>query len=277
MAAHQARKRFGQHFLSDLAVVDEIVRAIAPERNDLMVEIGPGLSALTRPLLERLDHLHAVEIDRDLAGRLRRQYPADKLTVHEADALTVDFSTFGQGVRIVGNLPYNISSPLLFHLMAVADQVRDQHFMLQREVIDRMVAKPGSADYGRLSVMLQSRYRMINLFDVPPEAFDPPPRVMSAIVRMRPLPADRPQPQSEAAFSTVVARAFSQRRKMLRRVLADWAEDIPWEALGIEPTDRAESVTVAQYIGLSDALLAAGRVSAAPDRSAAQDASSEQD
>ncbi|MGO3743212.1 16S rRNA (adenine(1518)-N(6)/adenine(1519)-N(6))-dimethyltransferase RsmA [Kerstersia sp.] len=277
MAAHQARKRFGQHFLSDLAVVDEIVRAIAPERNDLMVEIGPGLSALTRPLLERLDHLHAVEIDRDLAGRLRRQYPADKLTVHEADALTVDFSTFGQGVRIVGNLPYNISSPLLFHLMAVADQVRDQHFMLQREVIDRMVAKPGSADYGRLSVMLQSRYRMINLFDVPPEAFDPPPRVMSAIVRMRPLPADRPQPQSEAAFSTVVARAFSQRRKMLRRVLADWAEDIPWEALGIEPTDRAESVTVAQYIGLSDALLAAGRVSAAPDRNAAQDASSEQD
>lgn len=260
MAAHQARKRFGQHFLSDLAVVDEIVRAISPERSDLMVEIGPGLSALTRPLLDRLDHLHAVEIDRDLAQRLRRQYPAERLTVHEADALTVDFSTFGTGVRIVGNLPYNISSPLLFHLMAVADQVRDQHFMLQREVIDRMVAKPGSADYGRLSVMLQSRYRMINLFDVPPEAFDPPPRVMSAIVRMRPLPADRLRPRSEAAFSTVVARAFSQRRKMLRRVLADWAEDIPWEALGIEPTGRAESVTVAQYIGLSDALLAAGRV-----------------
>lgn len=173
MAAHQARKRFGQHFLSDLAVVDEIVRSISPERSDLMVEIGPGLSALTRPLLDRLDHLHAVEIDRDLAQRLRRQYPAERLTVHEADALTVDFSTFGTGVRIVGNLPYNISSPLLFHLMAVADQVRDQHFMLQREVIDRMVAKPGSADYGRLSVMLQSRYRMINLFDVPPEAFDP--------------------------------------------------------------------------------------------------------
>lgn len=176
----------------------------------------------------------------------------------EADALTVDFAQFGQGLRVVGNLPYNISSPLLFHLMGAAEQVRDQHFMLQREVIDRMVAEPGSGDYSRLSVMLQARYRMEKLFDVAPEAFDPPPRVVSAVVRMAPLPADRLRPASDAAFETVVARAFSQRRKMLRRVLDDWAALTPWDELGIAPTARAEEVGVAQFIGLADALLAAG-------------------
>lgn len=227
MSAHQARKRFGQHFLTDESVVESIVRAIGPARDDRVVEIGPGLSALTRPLLDRIDHLTAVEIDRDLAARLRRQYPAERLTVVEADALTVDFAQFGQGLRVVGNLPYNISSPLLFHLMGAAEQVRDQHFMLQREVIDRMVAEPGSGDYSRLSVMLQARYRMEKLFDVAPEAFDPPPRVVSAVVRMAPLPADRLRPASDAAFETVVARAFSQRRKMLRRVLDDWAALTP--------------------------------------------------
>jgi len=258
MSQHQARKRFGQHFLTDESVVDAIVRAIAPARGDHVIEIGPGLSALTRPLLDRLDRLTAVEIDRDLAARLRRQYPAERLEVVEADALTVDFAAFGDGLRVVGNLPYNISSPLLFHLMGAAEQVRDQHFMLQREVIDRMVAEPGSADYGRLSVMLQSRYRMEKLFDVPPEAFDPPPRVVSAVVRMAPLPPERPRPRSEAAFEQVVARAFSQRRKMLRRVLADWAPQVPWEALGIAPTARAEEVPVAAFIGLADALVESG-------------------
>ena len=166
----------------------------------------------------------------------------------EADALTVDFAQFGPGLRVVGNLPYNISSPLLFHLMASADHIRDQHFMLQREVIDRMVAEPGSSDYSRLSVMLQSRYRMHKLFDVPPEAFDPPPKVVSAVVRMMPLPGDRLRPVSARAFETVVARAFSQRRKMLRRVLADWAPQVPWEALDIAPTARAEDVSVDRYI-----------------------------
>ncbi|KDD87920.1 ribosomal RNA small subunit methyltransferase A [Bordetella bronchiseptica MBORD762] len=258
MSAHQARKRFGQHFLTDESVVESIVRAIGPARDDRVVEIGPGLSALTRPLLDRIDHLTAVEIDRDLAARLRRQYPAERLTVVEADALTVDFAQFGQGLRVVGNLPYNISSPLLFHLMGAAEQVRDQHFMLQREVIDRMVAEPGSGDYSRLSVMLQARYRMEKLFDVAPEAFDPPPRVVSAVVCMAPLPADRLRPASDAAFETVVARAFSQRRKMLRRVLGDWAALTPWDELGIAPTARAEEVGVAQFIGLADALLAAG-------------------
>jgi 16S rRNA (adenine1518-N6/adenine1519-N6)-dimethyltransferase len=251
MSQHQARKRFGQNFLTDESVVESIVRAVAPARGDTVVEIGPGLSALTRPLLERLDRLTAVEIDRDLAARLRKQFEEGRLTVVEADALTVDFSQFGDGLRIVGNLPYNISSPLLFHLMAWADHVRDQHFMLQREVIDRMVAQPGS-------VMLQARYRMHKLFDVPPEAFDPPPKVVSAIVRMVPLPADRLRPASERAFETVVARAFSQRRKMLRRVLADWAAQVPWEALDIPPTARAEDISVDRYIRLSDALVEAG-------------------
>jgi 16S rRNA (adenine1518-N6/adenine1519-N6)-dimethyltransferase len=258
MSQHQARKRFGQNFLTDESVVESIVRAVSPARDDSVVEIGPGLSALTRPLLERLDHLTAVEIDRDLAARLRKQFDATRLTVVEADALTVDFSQFGPALRVVGNLPYNISSPLLFHLMTWADHVRDQHFMLQREVIDRMVAQPGSGDFSRLSVMLQSRYRMHKLFDVPPEAFDPPPKVVSAIVRMVPLPADRLRPVSERAFETVVARAFSQRRKMLRRVLADWAPQVPWEALDIAPTARAEDISVDRYMRLADALVAAG-------------------
>src|SRR5690606_28734993 len=230
--------------------------------DDLVVEIGPGLSALTQPLLRSLAHLTVIEIDRDLAARLRNKYPPDRLTVIEADALTVDVATLGAGLRVVGNLPYNISSPLLFHLMAAADTVRDQHFMLQREVVDRMVAAPGSTDYGRLSVMLQSRYRMDKLFDVPPEAFDPPPRVVSAVVRMVPLPATRLRPVSETALETVVARAFSQRRKMLRRGLGDWAALVPWDALDIAPTARAEEISVEKFIRLTDALVEAGAVAA---------------
>ncbi|OZI26802.1 16S rRNA (adenine(1518)-N(6)/adenine(1519)-N(6))-dimethyltransferase [Bordetella genomosp. 9] len=272
MAQHQARKRFGQHFLVDEGVVDAIVRAIGPAHDDRMVEIGPGLSALTRPLLERVRQLNVVEIDRDLAERLRRDHPADRLVVVEADALTVDFSQFGAGLRVVGNLPYNISSPILFHLMTVSDTVRDQHFMLQREVIDRMAAQPSSSDYGRLSVMLQSRYRIDKLFDVPPEAFDPPPRVVSAVVRMVPLPADRTRPRSEAALEQVVARAFAQRRKMLRRALGDWAAHVPWEALGIAPTARAEEVPVARFIALADALFDAGLVGPERPHSAELDA-----
>ncbi|ANN65896.1 16S rRNA (adenine(1518)-N(6)/adenine(1519)-N(6))-dimethyltransferase RsmA [Bordetella bronchialis] len=264
MAQHQARKRFGQHFLVDESVVDAIVRAIGPAADDRMIEIGPGLSALTRPLLDRVRHLNVVEIDRDLAERLRRDHPPERLTVVEADALTVDFSRFGDTLRIVGNLPYNISSPIVFHLMAASDFVRDQHFMLQREVIDRMVASPSSSDYGRLSVMLQSRYRMEKLFDVPPEAFDPPPRVVSAVVRMMPLPPNRVRPRSEAALEQVVARAFAQRRKMLRRALGDWASHIPWEAMDIAPTARAEELPVDRFIALADALLDAGLVG--PDR-----------
>lgn len=256
--AHQARKRFGQHFLVDEGVIDAIVRGIAPRKDDAVIEIGPGLSALTGPLLQALDHLAVVEIDRDLAARLRRRYPEDRLTVIEADALTVDFGALGNRLRIVGNLPYNISSPLLFHLIESADHVVDQHFMLQREVIDRMVAQPATGDYGRLSVMLQSRYRMEKLFDVAPEAFDPPPRVVSAVVRMVPLPDTRLKPVSHQALEQTVARAFAQRRKMLRRGLSDWASVIDWEALGIPATARAEELSVAQFIALADSLVAAG-------------------
>lgn len=256
MTAHQARKRFGQNFLVDLAVVDAIVRAIAPKRDDLMIEIGPGLSALTAPLLDQLENLTAIEIDRDLAARLRQRFSSDRLTVVEADALQVDFAQFGSGLRIVGNLPYNISSPLLFALVDCADQVRDQHFMLQREVVDRMVAEPGSSEYSRLSVMLQYRYQIDKLFDVAPEAFDPPPRVTSAIVRMIPRGDERVRALDEKLFAAVVQRAFSQRRKMLRGVMGEWTALIPWETLGVLPTWRAEQVSVSGFVGMADALFA---------------------
>ena len=258
MTAHQARKRFGQNFVIDLAVVDAIVRAIAPKRDDVMIEIGPGLSALTAPLLEQLEKLTVIEIDRDLAARLSQRFSVDRLTVVQADALQVDFTQFGQALRIVGNLPYNISSPLLFALVDCADHVRDQHFMLQREVVDRMVAQPGGSEYSRLSVMLQYRYQIHKLFDVAPEAFDPPPRVTSAMVRMMPLGAERLQALDEKLFATVVPRAFSQRRKMLRGVLGEWTACIPWEALGVLPTWRAEQVSVAGFVGMTDALFTAG-------------------
>lgn len=255
---HQARKRFGQNFLVDAAVVESIVRAIAPQTADNMVEIGPGLSALTAPLLERLERLSVIEIDRDLAQRLRDRFSSDRLNIVEGDALQIDFAQFGDKFRIVGNLPYNISSPLLFALVSCAEQVVDQHFMLQREVVDRMVARAGESDYSRLSVMLQYRYRIQKLFDVLPEAFDPPPRVTSSIVRMIPLGAERLRAQSDALFARVVQRAFSQRRKMLRGVLSEWTTLIPWEGLGIEPTWRAEQVSVAGFIGITDALWQAG-------------------
>jgi len=257
--AHQARKRFGQHFLHDEAVIAAIVRAIDPQPADRMVEIGPGLSALTRPLLGHLDRLLVVELDRDLAARLRREWPPERLEVHGGDALEMDFGAMGTDLRIVGNLPYNISTPLLFHLMQWADQVQDQHFMLQREVIERMVARPGDTQYGRLSVMLQARYRMSSLFDVPPEAFEPPPRVVSSVVRMRPLAGDAlRRPRSPRAFERVVARAFEQRRKMLRGSLGVWAEALDWDALGIPPTARPQELSVAQFMDMADALAAAG-------------------
>lgn len=254
MQKHQARKRFGQNFLHDEGVIHQIVRAIDPQFTDKLIEIGPGMSALTQPLVEAVKQLTVIEIDRDLVQFLEKKYPDNKLNIISADVLKVDFSQFGNDLRIVGNLPYNISTPLLFHLMQYADQVQDQYFMLQREVVERMAAKPGDALYGRLSVMLQARYRITKLFEVDPEAFDPVPKVTSAIVRMRPLRADRPQAKDAAVFETVVAQAFSQRRKMLRRALAQWVEFIDWEAVGIAPTDRAEAVSLQQYIALSDAL-----------------------
>lgn len=255
MTKHTPRKRFGQHFLHDLAVIDAIVRAIDPQPGEQLIEIGPGQSALTRPLLQRAGQLTAIEIDRDLVAQLGADERLQGLDLVESDVLQVDFSQFGSALRLVGNLPYNISSPLLFHLLPFIDQIRDQHFMLQKELVERMAAAPGSRAYGRLSIMLQARYRIIHLFDVPPEAFDPPPKVISAVVRMRPIPVQRRmQPKNEAVFEHVVMRAFSQRRKMLRRVLADWQPWIDWEALGAHDNLRAQELSIAQYIGLSDQL-----------------------
>jgi 16S rRNA (adenine1518-N6/adenine1519-N6)-dimethyltransferase len=246
---HVARKRFGQHFLADSAVIDGIVRAIDPRPGQPMVEIGPGLAALTQPLVERLGRLTVIELDRDLAARLRGH---PQLDVVESDVLKVDFATLrarlDAPLRIVGNLPYNISSPILFHLLPVAGLVQDQHFMLQKEVIDRMVATPSTAAYGRLSVMLQWRYEMEDVLFVPPEAFDPPPRVDSAVVRM--VPRSQAAAVDPDRLSTLVQVAFSQRRKLLRHTLGRWLEA---EGVGqdFDLQRRAEEVPVAEYLSLA--------------------------
>ena len=239
----KTRKRFGQHFLHDPGVLKRIVEAIAPAPGDALVEIGPGEGALTRPLLERLRHLTAIEIDRDLAARLTEEFPGDRLTVISADALGYDFSVFPSGTRIIGNLPYNISTPLLFHLARFADRVRDMHFMLQREVVERMVAKHSTPDYGRLSVMLQTRFEMRKLFNVAPGAFRPPPKVESAVVRLVPL---REKMGCDATvFEKIVREAFSARRKTLRNALPLEAAD--YEELGIDPKLRPENLSPADY------------------------------
>lgn len=245
---HQARKRFGQNFLTDGGVIDAIVRAIDPRPGDAMVEIGPGLAAMTQPLVERLGQLTVIELDRDLAARLRKH---PQLTVIESDVLRVDFATLPEKLRVVGNLPYNISSPILFHLLPFADRVLDQHFMLQKEVVDRMAAGPGGKEYGRLSVMLQWRYDVEALFDVPPESFDPPPKVMSAIVRMTPW--KEPARIEPKLFEEMVASAFSQRRKLLRHSLGRWLEARNFSG-EFDLQRRAEEVPVAEFVALAQRL-----------------------
>jgi 16S rRNA (adenine1518-N6/adenine1519-N6)-dimethyltransferase len=257
---HVARKRFGQNFLVSPGIIHKIVEAIGPRAGDTIVEIGPGLGAITEPLLERIDHLHVVEIDRDLIARLRSRFPPQRLTIHEGDALEFDFGTLKDAgrLKIVGNLPYNISSPLLFHLVPFAPLVYDMHFMLQKEVVDRMVAAPGSKDFGRLSVMLQYRYHMERLFVVPPGAFNPAPKVDSAIVRMIPVNFSRvgadATAQDPALFARLVTAAFSQRRKMLRNTLREFISEAELAALDITPTARAEDIAVAAYVRLANAL-----------------------
>ena len=253
MAQHHARKRFGQHFLTDGAVIDQILQAIAPQPGDAMVEIGPGLAAMTQPLVERLGHLNVIELDRDLALRLR-QHP--QLSVTEADVLNVDFTALAaslqtQQLRVVGNLPYNISTPILFHLLDHVAVVKDQHFMLQKEVVERMVAAPSTANYGRLSVMLQWRYDMEMVLLVGPQAFDPPPRVDSAVVRMMPWP--QPADVQLKLLSELVQVAFSQRRKLLRHTLGQWLEARAFSGV-FDVKRRAEEVAVAEYVALTQAL-----------------------
>ena len=245
---HIARKRFGQHFLTDGAILDAIVAAIDPKPGEALVEIGPGLGAMTDPLVARCEKLTVIELDRDLAARLRKR---SELEVIESDVLQVDIAALarrcGQKLRIVGNLPYNISTPIMFHLLGAVDHVVDQHFMLQKEVVDRMAAAPGSKDYGRLSVMLQWRYDIESVLDVPPESFDPPPRVDSAVVRMQPLPLT--QAVDAALLEELVRVAFSQRRKMLRNTLGRWLEERRFTG-EFDLQRRAEEVPVGDYLGL---------------------------
>ena len=258
-AGHLARKRFGQHFLVDSGLIDQIVRAIDPRPGQPLVEIGPGLGALTGPLLQQCQQLTVIELDRDLAQRMRGQ---TGLTVVQADVLKVDFTALSRDwpaaadqpvpalLRVVGNLPYNISTPILFHLLAAAHVVQDQHFMLQREVVERMAASPGCKDFGRLSVMLQWRYRIEHVLDVPPEAFEPPPRVHSAVVRMVPLPAEEAAAVDAARLGELVACAFSQRRKILRHTLGRWIEQQGLQT-AFDLQRRAEEVPVAEYLELA--------------------------
>jgi len=258
---HLARKRFGQNFLSDPNIIRKIIEAIRPLPGDRMVEIGPGLGAMTEPLMARLDHLHVVEIDRDLIARLKTAHSPDKLTIHEGDALKFDFGSLvadGAPLRVVGNLPYNISTPILFHLSAYAERVKDMTFMLQKEVIMRMVAEPGTEEYGRLSVMLQYRYNMGRLFDVPPGAFRPAPKVMSSIVRMVPRPVAECTAVDEALLGKVVTAAFGQRRKTLRNTLKDLLDEAGFAALGVDPGLRGERLDVATFVRIANYIAARG-------------------
>lgn len=251
---HQAKKRFGQNFLTDQSIINSLIDAIAPKTEDLMVEIGPGLGALTQPLLKRLHHLHVVEIDRDIIQWMQGFYPAGKVSIHNSDVLKFDFNTIGERIRVVGNLPYNISSPILFKLLENVDQIIDMHFMLQKEVVERMVASPSSPEYGRLSVMLQYKLQMEYLITVPPEAFDPAPKVESAFVRCVPY-ATLPHPaKDEALFGKVVQAAFSQRRKTLRNTLKGLLDDDGFTALQIDSQLRAENLSMAQFVTIANYL-----------------------
>lgn len=255
-AGHIPRKRFGQNFLIDDGIIAGIISVIMPRRGDNLVEIGPGLGALTDPLLTRLDRLQVVEIDRDLIARLHGLYPPERLVIHEGDVLEFDFASLGDDLRVVGNLPYNISTPLLFRFAAYARHIRDVHVMLQREVVERMVAVPGDSEFSRLSVMLQYRFDMEKLIDVPADSFDPAPKVESAVVRLTPLnPLPHPA-HNETLFAEVVSRAFSQRRKTLRNTLKGMVSAEQLAALGINAGARAQELSVADFVRIADAVSA---------------------
>ena len=252
MTQHTARKRFGQNFLQDSRIIADIVQAVRPQPADIVVEIGPGLGAITEPLAAKLDCLHVCEIDRDIIGYLKTRPYAGKLVIHEGDVLQFDFAGVPGRKKIVGNLPYNISTPLLFHLSRYADEVEDMHFMLQKEVVERMVAAPKTNDYGRLSVMLQYFFDMESLIDVPPESFIPAPKVDSAVVRMIPVAGRIGIARDFARFADLVRLAFHQRRKTLRNNLKGVAGDEDLQAVGILPAQRAEEVAAEKYVALSN-------------------------
>lgn len=251
MSAHRARKRFGQNFLVDRAILTECVAAIDPQPGQRIIEIGPGLGALTEGLLARVEHIDAVEIDRDIVIHLQKKFNAAQLTLHSADALEFDFSRFGDRLRVVGNLPYNISTPLLFHLKRFSASICDMHFMLQKEVVERMVAQPGGRDYGRLSVMLQCDFAIDSLFGVPASAFEPAPKVESAFVKLVPLAQPLVAAEYSDRFASVVAAAFNQRRKTLRNALQGIFTAQDFERLGIDAGQRAERLSVAEYAAIA--------------------------
>ncbi|PPC94459.1 MAG: 16S rRNA (adenine(1518)-N(6)/adenine(1519)-N(6))-dimethyltransferase [Methylotenera sp.] len=251
---HIAKKRFGQNFLTDQSVINSLVEAISPKVDDLMVEIGPGLGALTKPLLKRLTLLHVVEVDRDIISWMQNEYSKNSIQIHNADALKFDFSSLGQHLRVTGNLPYNISTPILFHLLDNISHITDMHFMLQKEVVERMVAEPSTAAYGRLSVMLQYRLQMEYLFTVPPEAFDPAPKVESAFVRCVPHTVLPYVAKDEKLFAQVVLAAFGQRRKTLRNTLKNILNDAGFEQLCIDSQLRAENLHVSDFVKITNYL-----------------------
>lgn len=253
---HKPRKRFGQNFLEDHGVVEKIVAAIRPQSGDRFVEIGPGLGALTLPLLQRLAHLDVVEIDRDIVADLRARHGSDRLTIHDGDALEFDFAAMGRDLRVVGNLPYNISTALLFHLTDHVGAVLDAHFMLQREVVERMSAQPGTSSYGRLSVMLQYRWSIDSLFDVPPSAFRPAPKVWSSVVRMIPYRVLPHVAYDENLFADLVMRAFGQRRKTLRNTMREKLTATDFDKLGIDPVARGETLGVADFVRIANFIAA---------------------
>lgn len=248
---HKARKRFGQNFLVDRAILADCVDAIDPKPGQHIVEIGPGLGALTAGLLAKVAHIEAVEIDRDIIARLKRNFAREQLTLHAADALEFDFNPLGVNLRIVGNLPYNISTPLLFHLKTFSAVICDMHFMLQKEVVERIVAEPGSRDYGRLSVMLQSDFAIDHLFNAPASAFDPAPQVESAFVRLKPLAEPLVARAHRGHHAAVVAAAFNQRRKTLRNAMAALLTAGDFAQLGIDPGERAERLSIDDYAGIA--------------------------
>jgi 16S rRNA (adenine1518-N6/adenine1519-N6)-dimethyltransferase len=256
MQGHQPRRRFGQNFLADPHYIARIVDAIAPKPGDRLVEIGPGLAALTRPLIERAGHLSAIEIDRDLAARLAAEFAPGQLTLHVADALEFDFETLGGNLRVVGNLPYNISSPLLFRLVEFDLQLTDVHVMLQKEVVARMTAQPATPEYGRLTVMLQAQFRLTRLFVVPAGAFRPAPKVDSAVVRLVPLGEAKPHIADAALFGRVVGAAFGQRRKTMRNALSAMCDEGVLRLAGIDPGARGETLSIADFVRLANTLAA---------------------
>lgn len=249
MKRHIPRKRFGQHFLTDLSIIDTIIDAVNPKSDDVIIEIGPGLGALTKPLLQCVSNMRVIEIDRDLIQYWQQRYP-ERVQVYAGDVLDFDYAVLPSGFRLVGNLPYNISTPILFGLYSALGRLHDAHFMLQKEVVDRLTAVPGNKTYGRLSVMMQYAFEMEWLFDVPPEAFDPPPKVTSAVMRLMPR-TKRPEVSIER-LTDVVRAAFSQRRKKLSNVLKPYLDRSDFEALNIDPENRAEALGVEDFVRIAN-------------------------